>query len=169
MAQYDIPISMQGGFKALPDAKGHRNVIGKLQQSVELAKSLTSDLKEMDKVELGATPSDLYKDLAPGQGHVIMLSQPEGSPLMGAELDYNTTTGDTKRLVIDMGDSKLTQMGSTFKLEEPNATTFFLQDAQRGTFTVLDPEKEVPRIFSGADPVKLMGGLIQLNHPILLF
>ncbi len=169
MAQYDIPISMQGGFRSLNDAKAHRSVVGKLQQNVEISKSVAADLKGEDKVEIGKVSSNLYEDLAPGEGHVIMLSQPEGAPLMGAELTYNPQDGATRRLELDLGSSKLVQQGSTYKLQEGDVTTYFKLDEQRGVFTVLDADSEVPRIFGEADPNKLTGGTLQLGAPLLIF
>lgn len=169
MAQYDIPISRQGGFGSLKDAKAHRAVIGKLQENVELSKSVAADLKEADKVDIGKVSSDLYEDLAPGEGHVIMLSQPEGAPLMGAELTYNPQDGATRRLELDLGDSSLVQQGSTYKLKEGEVTTYFKLDEQRGVYTVMDADSEVPRIFGEADPNKLTAGTIQLGAPLLIF
>jgi len=168
MAQYDISIARNGGFSSLADAKAHRTIVGKLQQQVDLSRSVASDLREADRVEVGKTGSELYQDLAPGKGHVIMLSQPEGQPLMGAELRYNDD-GSTRSLALDLGESKLTQQGGTYKLEEQGATTFFRLDEQRGVFSVMDAEAEVPRIFGQADPNKLVAGTIQLGQPILLF
>jgi hypothetical protein len=97
-----------------------------------------------------------------------MLSQPEGQPLLGAELHYQED-GTTRSLVVDMEEAKLTQQGSTFKLEENEVTTYFRLDEQRGVFSVLDAEAEVPRIFGDADPAKLTAGTLQLGQPILLF
>ena len=169
MASYDIPVARQGGFSSLADAKAHRSVIGKLQRNVELSQSTAADLREADKVEVGKSGSDLYADLAPGEGHVVMLSQPEGQPLMGAELNYNPADGTTRSLIVDMGDSKLTQQGSTYKLEEQGATTYFRLDDKRGVYTVMDADSEVPRIFGDADPLKLTAGTIQLGQPIIIF
>lgn len=169
MASYDVAISRNGGFSSLADAKAHRSVIGKLNHQVELAKSVANDCREADQADISSTGSELYKDLAPGTGHVIMLSQPEGSPLMGAELEYNPADGTTKSLVVDMGESKLTQRGQTYKLEENGVTTYFRQDEKRGVFTIMDADAEVPRIFGQADPTKLTAGTIQLNQPILIF
>ena len=168
MAQYDIPIARQG-FSSLSDAKAHYSVVGKLQQKIELATSAADECREADKVEVGKGGAELYKDLAAGQGHVIMLSQPEGSLLRGAELSYNPADGSTKSLILDMGDSKLTQQGSTFKLEEEGVTTYFKMDDGRGVLTVLDAESEVPRIFGDADPNKLVAGTIQIGQPMILF
>lgn len=169
MASYDLPISMPGGFKSMADAKAHRSVVGKLQKSIELAKSTAGDLREADKVDVQSATSELYQDLAPGKGKVIMLSQPEGGPLMGAELDYNPTDGSTRRLEMDLGDSKLVQQGSTFKLQEGEVTTYFKMDEKRQVLTVMDADSEVPRIFGDADPNHLIGGTIQLPQPILIF
>lgn len=169
MAQYDIPISMPGGFKSMADAKAHRSVVGRLQQMVDISRSTAQDLKDADRVEVGKTGSDLYTDLAPGQGHVIMLSQPEGRPLMGAELRYNPADGQVRSLQLDLGESKLDQQGQTFKLEEQGTTTYFKLDEQRGVFTVLDTEAQVPRIFGDANPQSLIGGTLQLNSPILIY
>jgi hypothetical protein len=169
MASYDVAIARTGGFTSLAEAKAHRSVIGKLSQQVDLAKSVANDCREVDQVDVGKTGTELYKDLAAGKGHVIMLSQPEGSPLLGAELNYNPADGTTRSLVVDMGDSKLTQQGSSFKLEENGVTTYFRKDEQRGVFTIMDGEADVPRIFGDADPAKLTAGTIQLNQPILMF
>lgn len=169
MASYDVAIARTGGFTSLAEAKAHRSVVGKLSRQVELAKSVASDCREIDQVDVGKVGTELYKDLAAGKGHVIMLSQPEGSPLLGAELTYNPADGSIRSLVVDMGESKLTQQGSTFKLEEKGVTTYFRQDEQRGVFTIMDAEKDVPRIFGDADPQKLTAGTIQLNQPILMF
>jgi len=168
MAQYDISIARQGGFSSLADAKAHRSLIGKLQSQVELAREVANDLRSEDQVDIGKVGSELYQDLAPGKGHVIMLSQPEGQPLLGAELHYQED-GTTRSLVVDMEEAKLTQQGSTFKLEENEVTTYFRLDEQRGVFSVLDAEAEVPRIFGDADPAKLTAGTLQLGQPILLF
>lgn len=169
MSQFQIPISMAGGFSALADAKAHHNVIGKLKESVDLAASTSADLRQADKVDVGKVSSDLYQDLAPGQGHVVMLSQPEGRPLQGAELNYNPADGAVRSMIIDLGDSKLSQAGHTYKLEDHGVTTYFQQDEKRGVFTVLDADSEVPRIFAGADPRKLMGGTIQIEQPFIIF
>lgn len=158
MASYDVAIARTGGFTSLAEAKAHRSVVGKLSQQVELAKSVASDCREIDQVDVGKVGTELYKDLAAGKGHVIMLSQPEGSPLFGAELTYNPADGSIRSLVVDMGESKLTQQGSTFKLEEKGVTTYFRKDEQRGVFTIMDAEKDVPRIFGDADPQKLTAG-----------
>ena len=169
MASFDVAIARTGGFTSLAEAKAHRSVVGKLSQQVELARSVANDCRESDQVDVGKVGTDLYKDLAAGKGHVIMLSQPEGSPLLGAELTYNPADGTTRSLVVDMGESKLSQQGSTFKLEENGITTYFRQDEQRGVFTIMDGEKDVPRIFGDADPQKLTAGTVQLNQPILMF
>lgn len=169
MASYDIAIQRNGGFSSLKEAKAHRAVIGKLTNQVELAKSVAADCREIDKADIGKTGSDLYKDLAPELGKVVLLSQPENSPLLGAELSYNPADGATKFLVVDMDSSKLTQSGSSYKLEENGVTTYFRQDTQRGVFTIMDSESEVPRIFGDADPQKLIGGTIQTNQPFILF
>lgn len=169
MSQFQVAITRNGGFTSLAEAKAHRSVIGKLSSQVELAKSAASDCREVDKVEVASTGSELYKDLAAGEGHVVMLSQPQGAPLMGAELTYNPADGKTRSLIVDMGDSKLTQQGSTFKLEENGVTTYFQQDEQRGVFTIFDADAEVPRIFGDADPQKLIAGTIQIDTPILIF
>ena len=168
-AQYDISIARQGGFGSLAEAKAHRSVIGKLQSNVELSKSVASDWREADKVEVGKAESKPYSDLAAGLGHVVMLVEAEGKPLMGAELTYNPADGSTRSLVVDQGDSKLTQQGLTYKLEEQGATTYFRLDEQRGVFTVMDAEAEVPRIFGDIEPAKLTAGTLQLGQPILIF
>lgn len=169
MASYDVAIARRGGFTSLAEAKAHHSVIGKLSEQITLANSVAKDCREVDVVEIDQTSSKLYKDLAPGKGHVIMLSQPEGAPLLGAELNYNPDNGETRSLIVDMGQSKLTQQGSTFKLEENGVTTYFRRDMSRGVFTIMDGEKDVPRIFGDADPQKLTAGTIQLNQPILMF
>lgn len=169
MASYDVAIARSGGFKSLAEAKAHHTVIGKLNDQVKLANSVAKDCRENDLVEINTTTSKLYKDLAAGQGHVIMLSQPEGQPLFGAELTYNPADGATRSLVVDMSESKLTQQGSSYKLEENGVTTYFRKDEQRGVFTIMDGEADVPRIFGDADPQKLTAGTIQLNQPILMF
>ena len=170
MAQFDIPISMPGGFQSLADAKAHRSVIAKLQHSLDIAQELSADLRSIDKADLGpATPSELYKDLAPGKGHVIMLTQPENAPLMGAELRYDVESQETRSLVLDFSGSKLTQVGTTYKLEEPSATTYFRLNSQQGVFTVLDADQEVPRLFEGADPKKLVGDTLQTSKPLVIF
>lgn len=168
MAQYDVSIARQGGFSSLSDAMAHRGLIAKLQGQMELAQQVAADLRSEDQVEIGKVGSELYKDLAPGKGHVVMLSQPEGQPLFGAELHYQDD-GTTRSLVVEMGDSKLSQQGSTFKLEEQEVTTYFRLDEQRGVFSVLDADAEVPRIFGDADPARLTAGTLQLGQPILLF
>ncbi len=168
MASYDVAIA-RTGFTSLSEAMAHRNVIGKLNQQVDLAQSVASDCREIDQVDVGKVSSELYKDLAAGKGHVIMLSQPEGAPVYGAELNYNPADGTTRSLVVEMGDNKLTQQGSTYKLEENGITTYFRKDEQRGVFTIMDGEADVPRIFGKADAAKLTAGTIQLNQPILMF
>lgn len=169
MAQYDIPLLRQGGFGSLAEAKAHRSVVTRLTEQIDLARSVADDWREADRVDVGTVGSELYKDLAPGKGHVIMLTQPEGAPLMGAELHYDPETGVTRRLVVDQGDVRLTQQGSAYKLEEHGVTTYFRLDPERQVLTVWDAESEVPRIFGGADPVKLTGGALQLSKPIVLF
>jgi hypothetical protein len=172
MGQYDIPLSMSGGFQSLADAKAHRNVMSKLLDNRNLATETADDMREIDAVELGSTPSDLYKDLAAGKGHVIILSQPEGRPVLGAELNYNPADGSTKSMVMDFGDSKLTQYGSTYKLDEgegkEQVTTYFKFDDNRGVVSVLDPDAEVPRIFGEADPDKLTKGVLQPGVPTII-
>lgn len=169
MSSYDLPISMPGGFKSMADAKAHRNVVGKLQKSVELARATAADLRAADKVDVQSATSELYQDLAPGKGKVIMLSQPDGGPLMGAELDYNPADDSTRRLEMDLGDSKLVQQGSTFKLQEGEVTTYFKLDDKRQVITVMDADADVPRIFGGVDPQNLTGKTLQLPQPILIF
>lgn len=169
MAQYDISVQSKGGFPSAVAAKAHRQVVGKLAERMELAKSVASDCQEVDKAEVGNPGSELYRDLAAGQGHVIMLSQPEGGPLMSAELNYNPQDGNLRRLEVDMGDYKLTQQGSTFKLQEGEVTTYFRLDEKRGVITVQDPDSETPRIFGGVDPQLLCGNTLQLGQPILIF
>jgi hypothetical protein len=168
MAQYDIPLT-RPGFGALSEAMAHRQVVGKLIARKELAAQVAQDWSEADKDKVESSGGELYKDLAPGKGHVIMLSQPEGRPLMGAELTYDVKTHATKTLNIDMGEAKLSQVGETYKLEEDGATTFFRVDDLRGVLTVMDADSEVPRIFGKADPAKLTAGTLQLGQPILIF
>ncbi|MBI3928480.1 MAG: hypothetical protein HY319_23260 [Armatimonadetes bacterium] len=169
MAQYDVPIAVRGGFSSLSDAMAHRRVIQRLEDAVQTAASVAEDLRGEDKAELGATPTDLYTDLAPGLGHVIVLSQPEGQPLMGAELHYRPESGEVQTLSLDLGEAKIDQVGHTFKLQEDGATTFFQKDERRGVYTIMDPDQEVPALFQGADPQKLTAGTIQLGAPILIF
>ena len=172
MGQFDIPLSMAGGFSSLADAKAHRNVTSKLLQHRDLAAETAEDMRSIDAVEIGSTPSDLYKDLAPGQGKVIILSQPEGQPLLGAELDYNPADGSTRNMVMDFGDSKLTQFGGTYRLDEgqgqEKVTTYFKFDQNRNVVSVLDPESDVPRVFGDADPHKLTKGVIQPGVPNII-
>lgn len=172
MGQFDIPLSMAGGFSSLADAKAHRNVTSKLLQHRDLAAETAEDMRSIDAVEIGSTPSDLYKDLAPGKGKVIILSQPEGKPLLGAELDYNPADGSTRNMVMDFGDSKLTQFGGTYRLDEgqgqDQVTTYFKFDTNRNVVSVLDPESDVPRVFGEADPNKLTKGVIQPGVPNII-
>lgn len=172
MGQFDIPLSMAGGFTSLADAKAHRNITQKFIQNRDLAAETASDMREIDEVEIGSTPSDLYKDLAAGKGKVIFLSQPEGSPVLGAELDYNPTDNSTKSLVMDLGDHKLTQYGNTYRLDEgegkETVTTYFKFDERRGVVSVLDPNNDVPRVFGDADPNKLTKGVIQPGAPTII-
>lgn len=173
MGQFDIPLSMPGGFKSLADAKAHRNVVSKLTENRDLAVETAGDMREIDEVDISSTPSDLYKDLAAGKGHVILLSQPEGSPLLGAELNYNPADESTRQLVMDLDSSKLTQVGSTFKIEEgagpAKTTTYFKFDDKRGVVSVLDTEHDVPAIFGEANPQTIIGGTLQGGIPILVF
>ncbi len=173
MSQFDIPIRMPGGFKSLEAAKAHREIVGKLVEKRAMAAEAAEDLKSIDKVEIDSTPSDLYTDLAPGKGHVILLSQPEGQPLLGAELNYDPNTGETRRLVIDLDSRKLTQAGESFKLEQNgeggSSTTYFRFDDRRGVVSVVDPERQVPAIFGDADPKELTAKTLQASQPILLF
>lgn len=172
MGQFDVPLSMAGGFSSLADAKAHRNITSKLQQHRELATETANDMREIDEVEIGSTPSDLYKDLAAGAGKVILLSQPEGSPLLGAELSYDPADNSTKHLVMELSDSKLTQYGSTYRLDEgqgkDEVTTYFRFDDNRGVVSILDPDSEVPRVFGDADPNKLTKGVLQPGVPNII-
>lgn len=138
MARVDIPLVRQGGFPSLEEAKTHRATVDRLKGQIELARSVAADWREADRVDVGAVGSELYKDLAPGRGHVVMLTQPEGAPLMGAELHYDPKDGTVQRLVVDQGDRVLTQEGSLFRLEEQGTTTWFQLDEQRQVLTVWD-------------------------------
>lgn len=171
MGQYNIALSMPGGFQSIADAKAHRNVISKLQQYRDLANETAEDMRGIDRAEIGATPSDLYTDLAAGKGHVIILSQPEGKPVLGAELSYNVNDNSTTNLVMDFGDSKLSHYGSTYRLEEgegkEKVTTYFRFNESDKTpnVAIYDPESDKPRIFGEADPDKLTRGVIQRGTP----
>ena len=169
MASYDVAITRRGGFSSLTESRAHHLVVGKLSQQVELARSVANDCREIDRAEIGTIGSDLYKDLAAGKGRVIMLSQPEGSPLFGAELTYNPADDSIQNLVVQMGENKLTQKDSTYKLEEKGITTFFRHDEARGVFTIMDGETEIPRIFGGVDPRLLTADTPQPGQPIPMF
>ena len=166
---YDISISRRGGFGSLQEAMAHRKVVGRLTELVEQSTTVAQQLRQADVVEVGQTGSDLNRDLAPGQGQVVMMSESEGQPLYGAELSYNPADGSTRNLTLELPGSKLTQLGSTYKLEEGGVTTYFKHDANRGVLSVMDAEADVPRIFGGADPQKLTAGTLQLGQPLLIF
>jgi hypothetical protein len=167
-ATYDLPIRQN--FTSLTEARAHRQVVGTLTQQLEIARQTSADLREADKVEVGKVPSELYKDLASGEGHVIMLSQPEDKPLAAAELKYDPKSGNLTSLEIDYGNgSKLHQVRSTYKFEQDGVTTFFRHDEARGVLTIMDGETDVPRIFGDADPAKLTAGTIQSNSTIFIY
>jgi hypothetical protein len=166
---FDIPVNRPKGYGSLQEAMAHRKVVGKLMEKVELSKSVAEELRSVDVAEVGQSGSELSRDLAPGKGHVIVLNETDKQPLVGAELSYNEADGATRSLTLEMPDSKLTQMGSSFKLEEGGVTTYFRHDANRNVLTVMDGQAEVPRIFNGTDPLKLTSGTIQSGQGILIF
>jgi hypothetical protein len=164
---------MPGGFKDLRTAVAHGRLLKKLNDSRALATEVAGKLRDNDVVEIASTPSELYKDLAAGKGHVIMLTQQEGKPIIGAELNYNPRDNSTTNLTLELENSKLTQTTSSYKLEEgkgkDKVTTYFKYDDKRGVVSVLDDEAEVPRIFEGADPKNLIGSTLQGGIPIIIF
>ena len=167
-SSFDIPVRQN--FTSHVEARAHRQVVGTLTRQMEIAQQTASDLREADKVEVGRVESELYKDLASGAGHVIMLSQPEDQPLAAAELRFDPNSGSVRSLQIDYGNgSKLEQQGSTYKYEQNGMVTYFKHDAARGVLNVMDGEADVPRIFGDADPNKLTAGTIQTNTPIFMF
>lgn len=172
MGQFDIPLSVAGGFSSLADAKAHRNITQKLIQNRDLAAETASEMRALDEVEIGSTASELGKDLAAGKGKVIILNQTEGKPLVGAELSYNPADNSTKNLILDLDDHQLTQYGSTYRLDEgqgeDGVTTYFKFDERRGVVSVLDPDSDVPRIFGDANPDNLTKGVIQPGVPTII-
>lgn len=136
MTRTEIPLTRPGGFPSLEEAKAHRSLVAKLMGQIELARSVADDWREADKVEVGSVGSELYRDLAPGQGHVVMLTQPEGAPLMGAELRYDPADGSVQSLVIDQAERVLSFDGSSYTLVEGGVTTRFSLDEARGVLTV---------------------------------
>lgn len=161
---YDVSISRRGGFNNLAEARAHRNVVGKLTELLDTAKSTAEQLKGADLVDIASTGSDFNKDLAAGKGHVVMLT--EGA---GAELTYNPTDGSVRSLVLELPGQKFTQMGSSYKLEEGGITTYCQVDQQRGVLSIMDAEQDVPRIFGDVKPQQLTAGTFQLGKPILIF
>lgn len=161
---FDLRIDRSNGFANLSEAMGHRRVVGKLMEKVELAQSTAAQLVQADDVQLSGN-----QDLAPGKGHVILLSKTPDGQDYGAELKYNPKDGNVSTFELQMPGSKLTQLGSSFKLEEGGVTTYFRPDNNRGVLAVMDSQAEIPRIFGDADPNKLTGGALQSGQGILMF
>jgi len=134
MGQVDIPISMRGGFKNLQAAKAHREITSKLQSLRANAQEAANDLKQIDVADIDSTPSEQFKDLAPGKGHVITIwdavegkaakaadspqgrlagryadEHADGDSVSGLELKYNTGTGAVTQFTADIPEGKLTQ------------------------------------------------------------
>lgn len=181
MGQFQIPLSMPGGFKNLEAAKKHREIVGKALALREQAAEAATDLKSVDRADIGSTPSDEWTDLADGAGHVIMVGDNEDGSVRGLELTYDTESGDVRRLEADVPEGKLTQTGdqsgnlsATYKWEEKNEqgeivqVTQFRFDEARNTLSVTDPNNEVPAIFGSVDPKELVGGIFQQPVPILV-
>jgi hypothetical protein len=166
---YDIAVKRPGGYGSLQEAMAHRKVVGKLMEKIDQSSQVAEQLRTADVAEVSSSEPELNRDLAAGKGHVIMISEDEGQPLYGAELSYNVNDGTTRSLTIELPDSKLNQLGTSFKLEENGVTTYFRHDAARGVLSVMDGKADVPQIFNGADPNKLTAGTIQSGQGFLVF
>lgn len=166
---FDIAVNRPSGYGSLQEAMAHRKVVGKLMEKVEQSNAVSQQLRDVDVVEVAQTEPELNRDLAAGKGHVIMLSESDEQPLYGAELSYNPADGSTRSLTLELPDSKLSLLGTSYKLEEGGVTTYFRHDPSRGVLSVMDPEADVPRIFNGADPLKLTAGTIQSGQGFLIF
>ena len=153
MSQVNIPISMPGGFKSMEAAKAHRQVVAKAQGLRAQASEASNDLKQVDRAEIGSTPSDEWTDLAAGMGHVIMIGDNEDGSVRGLELSYDPQSGRVREFVADVPEGKLTQgpevpdstMSPTYKWEENGAdgqvnVTYFKFDDNRNVLSILDPK-----------------------------
>ena len=166
---YDIAVKRPNGYGSLQEAMAHRKVVGKLMEKIDQSSQVAEQLKAADVVDVSSGESELNRDLAPGKGHVIMLNESEGQPMYGAELKYNEKDGSIRSLSLELPDSKLNQVGTSFKLEENGVTTYFRHDAARGVLSVMDGKADVPQIFGGTDPAKLMGTTFQSNQGFIIF
>ncbi len=174
MGQLDIPIAMPGGFKNKEAAMAHRRIVGKLTAHREQMKELASDLVGEDRVDLGdKVPSSPWKDLAPGEGHVVMVGEDESGAISGYELKYRPKDGSTVHLSVETPDLKLSQSSSeTYCLEEgegaDKVVTYFKFDDARGVIGVLDPNNDVPKVIGDADPRSLIKGTLQGGIPMII-
>lgn len=177
--QVYIPLSKPGGFENLAAARVHHDVVGKAQDLRAKAEGTIEQLREQDRVDIGSTPSDSFKDLASAKGHVIVLADSdEGNA--GFELRFNPDNGRTTSFVADLPQGKLTQgadtgaddgISPTYKWEEKVQgkvqTTYFKFDDKSGMLAILDPDNEQPAILKGVEPNQVEGGLV-LN-PLTIF
>ena len=173
MSQINIPISMPGGFKSMEAAKAHRQVVAKAQGLRAQASEASNDLKQVDRAEIGSTPSDEWTDLAAGMGHVIMIGDNEDGSVRGLELSYDPQSGRVREFVADVPEGKLTQgpevpdstMSPTYKWEENGAdgqvnVTYFKFDDNRNVLSILDPKSDNPKVIAGGNP-KVINELAQ--------
>lgn len=166
---FDIAVKRPNGYGSLQEAMAHRKVVGKLMGKIEESAQVAEQLKAADVVDVSSSDSELNRDLAPGKGHVIMLNEGVNESVYGAELKYNVNDGSTRSLTLELADSKLNQVGTSFKLEENGVTTYFRHDPVRGVLSIMDGKTDVPQIFGGADPNKLTAGTIQSGQGFLVF
>lgn len=180
MGQFQIPLSMPGGFKNLQAAKKHREIVSTAQSLRAQASETAQDLQSVDKAEVSSTPSDQWTDLADGLGHVIMVGDNDDGSVRGIELNYSPETGQVQRLQVDIPSGVLTQTGDqsgdlspTYKWEtktedgEIADTLQFRFDDARQTLSITDPDNNVPAIFGDVNPKELTGGLWQQPVPII--
>lgn len=174
MGQIDIPLRMPGGFKDMKVAMAHRKVVGKLTAHREQMKELVGDLIGEDKVDLGdKVASDPWTDLAPGQGHVVMVGENEEGAVSGYELRYRPDSGSVLSASVETPDMSLSQSSSeTYRLEEgegdDKTVTYFKFDDNRGVVGVLDPNNDVPALLGDANPRELAKGTIQGGIPMII-
>ena len=180
MGQFQIPLSMPGGFKNLEAAKKHREIISTASSLRAQATETAEDLKSVDKADISSTPSDAWTDLADGLGHVIMVGDNDDGSVRGLELNYSPDTGEVQSLQVDIPRGTLTQTGdqngslsAAFKWETKNEqgevedVLQFRFDDDRQTLSVMDPGGDVPAIFGDVDPNSLTGGLLQETVPLI--
>lgn len=177
--QIYIPLKKPGGFESLEAVKAHHEVVEKATSLRAKAEGTIEQLREQDRVDIGATGSDDWTDLASAKGHVIVVGgSDEGR--VGFELRFNPDNNRTSSFVADLPDGKLTQgadvggndgISPTFKWEEDvkgeHQTTYFKFDDKAGMLTILDPDHKNPAILKGVDPHLVEGGFV--SNPMTIF